>query len=62
MSRKNLSHFSLWRFLNQPLFDPCHPLTLNPRKFARLNKLEYLSKCWSLDIEFDNTPNQVDEL
>ncbi len=62
MLSKKTSKFPLWQFLNQPLFDDSHPLVLNPGKFARLYRLEHLSKCWSLDLELDSTSNPVDEI
>lgn len=62
MLSKNPSKFPLWQFLNQPLFDRCYPLILNPRKFARVHRLEHLSKCWSLELEIDSTSNPVDEV
>ncbi|MBF2049239.1 MAG: hypothetical protein EDM05_68960 [Leptolyngbya sp. IPPAS B-1204] len=38
--------FPLWKFLNQPVFNPQNPLILNPKRFWRRYQLEHLERCW----------------
>lgn len=38
----------LWRYLNQPLFDQDNPTVLDPWKFDRYNKIQFLENCWEL--------------
>lgn len=38
--------FPLWKFLNQPVFNPQSPLVLNPRRFWQLYQLDHLERCW----------------
>lgn len=40
------SRFPLWKFLNQPVFDPQMPLVLNPQQFWQRHQIEYLERCW----------------
>jgi hypothetical protein len=47
MSDKNPQiRFPLWKFLNQPLFNPYSPLILNPQRFWQRYQLEHLERCW----------------
>lgn len=38
--------FPLWKYLNQPVFDPQSPLVLNPNQFWQRHQIEYLERCW----------------
>jgi hypothetical protein len=37
--------FPWWDYLKQPLFDPNHPLLLNPMRFWLRYQLEFLERC-----------------
>lgn len=39
---------ALWRYVNQPLFDKNSPTILDPWKFDRYNKVQFLENCWEL--------------
>lgn len=39
---------ALLRYLNQPLFDKTRPTVLDPWKFDRYNKIQFLENCWEL--------------
>ncbi|MEO0988177.1 MAG: hypothetical protein AAFY20_21955 [Cyanobacteria bacterium J06639_14] len=38
--------FPLWRYLNQPLWDEMHPITLNPFAYWQQYKVWYLDRCF----------------
>ncbi len=40
---------TIWHYLKQPLFDPETHIILNPLKFAQLEKIQFLERCWDLD-------------
>ena len=49
--KTNLKSFwiTLWRYLEQPLFDKNSTVILDPWKFDRHNKIQFLEDCWKLD-------------
>lgn len=40
---------AIWQYLNQPLFDQDNPTVLDPWKFDRYNKIQFLENCWDLN-------------
>jgi hypothetical protein len=45
-SKRRTIRFPIWKFLNQPLFDPQMPVVLDPGLFWRLYQVQYLRRCW----------------
>ena len=39
---------ALCKYLNQPLFDQSSKIVLDPWKFDRYNKIQFLENCWEL--------------
>ncbi len=42
--------FPIWKYLNQPVFDPCVKTVLNPRVFWRFHSIELLERCLMQDV------------
>ena len=38
--------FPIWQYLNQPLWDKAHPITLNPGQYWQHYKVFYLTSCF----------------
>ncbi|NJM94957.1 MAG: hypothetical protein HC792_00065 [Acaryochloridaceae cyanobacterium CSU_5_19] len=47
----NQHWFTLWQYLNQPLFDSEIKLTLNPKEFWQDYRIEFLYRCWQQHCE-----------
>ncbi|WP_421658977.1 hypothetical protein [Leptothermofonsia sp. ETS-13] len=42
--------FPIWKYLNQPVFDPYIKTVLNPRVFWRIHSIELLERCLMQDV------------
>jgi hypothetical protein len=52
-----LLQFPVWKFLNQPLFEPyCDPV-LNPARFWHIHQIDYLERCLCVE-DAPNHPSQ----
>jgi hypothetical protein len=49
-SRSKKIRFPLWKFLNQPVFNPDVKTVFNPRVFWRLHMNEVLKRCLEMDV------------
>lgn len=56
MSSFKHRQFPLWHYLNQPIFSPTVKLILNPVRFGKVYRIQYLERCWYRDCEHRGRP------
>jgi hypothetical protein len=52
--------FSLWCFLNQPIFSSKTKLILNPRLFTYVHRVKLLERCWTQEYDFKGRQHRGD--
>jgi hypothetical protein len=43
--------FPVWQFLKQPIFEAHYQPILNPKRFSRVYRIDYLERCFEQELE-----------
>jgi hypothetical protein len=52
LAKYALTHFPLWKYLKQPVFEPYAKTILDPRRFWRRHQVETLERCFAINLVY----------